>query len=335
MSATKNDKPVLQLRGVRKFFPVKGGIAMRTKGWVKALDTLDLDIPEGQTIGVVGESGCGKTTLGKVVARLYSAEGKMLFTDRQGASWNCSGTVRPRLREMAYRRDVQMVFQDPFSSLDPRMTVGDIVREPLDAHQIHATKAEANVQVAELLRRVGLGPEAMARYPHEFSGGQRQRIAIARAIALRPRLVVCDEPTSALDVSVQSQVVNLLKEVQAEFGMAYLFISHNLDLVYHMADRILVMYLGNVMEEGSADEVFLEAKHPYTKALMDSIPSWDPETPRMFHSALGGEPPSPVNVPSGCPFHPRCPLVIDRCRTEKPQLRELSGKDHQLACHLE
>jgi oligopeptide/dipeptide ABC transporter ATP-binding protein len=182
-----------------------------------------------------------------------------------------------------------------------------------------------------------LGPEALERYPHEFSGGQRQRIAIARAIALRPRLVVCDEPTSALDVSVQSQVVNLLKEVQAEFGMAYLFISHNLDLVYHMADRILVMYLGNVMEEGDADSVFLHAKHPYTKALMDSIPSWDPDTPRMFRSALGGEPPSPVNVPAGCPFHPRCPLAVDRCRSEKPALRTVGSAelpDHKVACHL-
>lgn len=324
--------PILRLQGVRKFFPIRSGVGLRISAWVKALDTLDLEVPEGKTVGIVGESGCGKTTLGKVVSRLYDAEGRITFVDRDGKEHSKEGKPWSKEAEAAFRRDVQMIFQDPFSSLNPRMTVGDIVREPLDAQKTHPDRAEADALVAATLQQVGLNPDAAQRYPHEFSGGQRQRIAIARAIILKPRLVICDEPTSALDISVQSQVVNLLKDIQSSHGMAYLFISHNLDLVYHLADTIVVMYLGNVMEEGAADPVFLNARHPYTKALMASIPSWDPGSSQLFQSRLPGEPPSPVNVPSGCPFHPRCPWAEDRCRNEKPVLRNLSP-DHRVACH--
>ncbi|WP_448536067.1 ABC transporter ATP-binding protein [Pseudothermotoga sp.] len=318
---------IISLRKVKKYFPVRAGVFLQVIGWVRALEELDLDIKENETVGVVGESGCGKTTLGRIVARiLQPTSGKIEF---QGVDVTKKA---PKDIERLFRRTVQMVFQDPFNSLDPRMTIVDVVKEPLEAHRMFASKKEMEDYVTDLLVRVGLHREHLSRYPHEFSGGQRQRIAIARAIALKPKLIVCDEPTSALDVSVQSQIVNLLQELREEYRMSYLFISHNLDLVYHMSDRLIVMYLGNVVEEGEAVEVFENPLHPYTRALMSAVPSWDPKQRKLSEVKLHGEPPSPVNPPSGCVFSTRCLYKFDRCEREKPQLQ--GEQKHRVACFL-
>ncbi|WP_448516385.1 ABC transporter ATP-binding protein [Pseudothermotoga sp.] len=318
---------IVSLRKVKKYFPVRAGVFLQVIGWVRALEELDLDIRENETVGVVGESGCGKTTLGRIVARiLQPTSGKIEF---QGV--DVTKKV-PKDIERLFRRTVQMVFQDPFNSLDPRMTIVDVVKEPLEAHRIFTSKKEMEDYVTDLLVRVGLHREHLSRYPHEFSGGQRQRIAIARAIALKPKLIVCDEPTSALDVSVQSQIVNLLQELREEYRMSYLFISHNLDLVYHMSDKLIVMYLGNVVEEGEAVEVFENPLHPYTRALMSAVPSWDPKQRKLSEVKLHGEPPSPVNPPSGCVFSTRCLYKFDRCEREKPQLQ--GEQKHRVACFL-
>ncbi|WP_448522798.1 ABC transporter ATP-binding protein [Pseudothermotoga sp.] len=318
---------IVSLRKVKKYFPVRAGVFLQVIGWVRALEELDLDIKENETVGVVGESGCGKTTLGRIVARiLQPTSGKIEF---QGVDVTKKA---PKDIERLFRRTVQMVFQDPFNSLDPRMTIVDVVKEPLEAHRMFASKKEMEDYVTDLLVRVGLHREHLSRYPHEFSGGQRQRIAIARAIALKPKLIVCDEPTSALDVSVQSQIVNLLQELREEYRMSYLFISHNLDLVYHMSDRLIVMYLGNVVEEGEAVEVFENPLHPYTRALMSAVPSWDPKQRKLSEVKLYGEPPSPVNPPAGCVFSTRCLYKFDRCEREKPQLK--GDQEHRVACFL-
>jgi oligopeptide/dipeptide ABC transporter ATP-binding protein len=331
MSAT-----ILKGSALKKRFPIKKGVFMRTVAWVNALERFDFEIHEGETLGIVGESGCGKTTLGRVVARIHQGEGSLMYAPRGGEAYESIGPLS-RDRELAFRRDVQMIFQDPYASLDPRMSVADVLREPLEAHGLEGrTKAERRAteeSLASLLERVGLHGEALKRYPHEFSGGQRQRIAIARTLVLRPRLIVCDEPTSALDVSVQSQVVNLLTQVQKEEGLSYLFISHNLELVRHVSDRISVMYLGQVVEEGRAEDLFDSPRHPYTEALLASAPSWNPEDRHILDAELYGEPPSPLNVPAGCPFGPRCPKAGDRCRGEKPALRD-SGDGRKTACHL-
>ncbi|HCO97843.1 MAG: Oligopeptide/dipeptide ABC transporter, ATPase subunit [Thermotoga sp. 50_1627] len=318
---------IVSLRKVKKYFPVRAGVFLQVVGWVRALEELDLDIDENETVGVVGESGCGKTTLGRIVARiLQPTSGRIEF---QGVDVTKKVS---RDIERLFRRTVQMVFQDPFNSLDPRMTIVDVVKEPLEAHRIFTSKKEMEDYVTNLLVRVGLHREHLSRYPHEFSGGQRQRIAIARAIALKPKLIVCDEPTSALDVSVQSQIVNLLQELREEYKMSYLFISHNLDLVYHMSDRLIVMYLGNMVEEGKAMEVFENPQHPYTRALMSAVPSWDPKQRKLSQVRLRGEPPSPVNPPPGCVFSTRCPYRFGRCEKEKPQLR--GEQKHKVACFL-
>lgn len=318
---------IVSLRKVKKYFPVRAGVFLQVIGWVRALEELDLDINDNETVGVVGESGCGKTTLGRIVARiLQPTSGKIEF---QGVDVTKKA---PKDIERLFRRTVQMVFQDPFNSLDPRMTIVDVVKEPLEAHRMFASKKEMEDYVTDLLVRVGLHREHLSRYPHEFSGGQRQRIAIARAIALKPKLIVCDEPTSALDVSVQSQIVNLLQELREEYRMSYLFISHNLDLVYHMSDRLIVMYLGNVVEEGEAVEVFENPLHPYTRALMSAVPSWDPRQRKLSQVKLHGEPPSPVNPPSGCVFSTRCPYRLEKCEKEKPQLQ--GEQKHRVACFL-
>jgi len=318
---------IISLRKVKKYFPIRAGVFLQVIGWVRALEELDLDIKENETVGVVGESGCGKTTLGRIVARiLQPTSGKIEF---QGLDVTKKA---PKDIERLFRRTVQMVFQDPFNSLDPRMTIVDVVKEPLEAHRIFTSKKEMEDYVTDLLVRVGLHREHLSRYPHEFSGGQRQRIAIARAIALKPKLIVCDEPTSALDVSVQSQIVNLLQELREEYRMSYLFISHNLDLVYHMSDRLIVMYLGNVVEEGEAVEVFENPLHPYTRALMSAVPSWDPRQRKLSQVKLHGEPPSPVNPPSGCVFSTRCPYRLEKCEREKPQLQ--GEQKHRVACFL-
>uniref|UniRef100_A0A832I7Q3 ATP-binding cassette domain-containing protein n=1 Tax=Pseudothermotoga hypogea TaxID=57487 RepID=A0A832I7Q3_9THEM len=318
---------IISLRKVKKYFPIRAGVFLQVIGWVRALEELDLDIKENETVGVVGESGCGKTTLGRIVARiLQPTSGRIEF---QGLDVTKKA---PKDIERLFRRTVQMVFQDPFNSLDPRMTIVDVVKEPLEAHRIFTSKKEMEDYVTDLLVRVGLHREHLSRYPHEFSGGQRQRIAIARAIALKPKLIVCDEPTSALDVSVQSQIVNLLQELREEYRMSYLFISHNLDLVYHMSDRLIVMYLGNVVEEGEAVEVFENPLHPYTRALMSAVPSWDPKQRKLSEVKLHGEPPSPVNPPSGCVFSTRCPYRLEKCEKEKPQLQ--GEQKHRVACFL-
>jgi oligopeptide/dipeptide ABC transporter ATP-binding protein len=318
---------IVSLRKVKKYFPVRAGVFLQVIGWVRALEELDLDINDNETVGVVGESGCGKTTLGRIVARiLQPTSGKIEF---QGVDVTKKA---PKDIERLFRRSVQMVFQDPFNSLDPRMTIVDVVKEPLEAHRMFLSKKEMEDYVTDLLVRVGLHREHLSRYPHEFSGGQRQRIAIARAIALKPKLIVCDEPTSALDVSVQSQIVNLLQELREEYSMSYLFISHNLDLVYHMSDRLIVMYLGNVVEEGEAVEVFENPLHPYTRALMSAVPSWDPKQRKLSEVKLYGEPPSPINPPAGCVFSTRCLYKFDRCEREKPQLQ--GEQKHKVACFL-
>ncbi|WP_041082762.1 ABC transporter ATP-binding protein [Thermotoga profunda] len=318
---------ILSLKSVKKYFPIRSGVFLQISGWVRALEEIDLDIEENQTIGIVGESGCGKTTLGKIVSRiLQPTSGKIIFDGR-----DISRKISKDM-EKKFRRTVQMIFQDPFNSLDPRMTVADIIGEPLEAHRVFSSKKEQEDYVKDLLGKVGLSSEYLSRYPHEFSGGQRQRIAVARAISLNPKLIVCDEPTSALDVSVQSQIINLLMKIREEYKISYLFISHNLDVVYHMSDKLLVMYLGNVVECGEANEVFENPLHPYTRALMSSVPSWDPQFRRLHKLTLFGEPPNPVNPPPGCPFSTRCSLKMERCEKEKPKL--IGDEKHKVACFL-
>ncbi len=318
---------ILSLKAVKKYFPIRSGVFLQISGWVRALEEIDLDIQENETVGVVGESGCGKTTLGKIVSRILQPTSGQIFFKGIDVSKKV-----PKNIEKEFRRNVQMIFQDPFNSLDPRMTIADIIGEPLEAHNVFSSRKEQEDYIKDLLGKVGLAGEYLSRYPHEFSGGQRQRIAIARAISLNPKLIVCDEPTSALDVSVQSQIINLLMKIREEYRVSYLFISHNLDVVYHMSDRLVVMYLGNVVECGQASEVFENPMHPYTKALMNSIPSWDPQFRKLHTLTLSGEPPSPVNPPTGCPFSTRCNLKIEKCEKEKPKL--IGDEKHKVACFL-
>ncbi len=315
---------LVKVEGLKKYFPV-GGIIF-TKGWVKAVDDVSFEIMKGETLGLVGESGCGKTTTGKLILRLLKpTAGKVLF----------DGKDITKLRGRAlkeFRRQANIVFQDPYSSLDPRMTVFNIIMEPVRIHKIHVDDPEEFV--IKLLYEVGLNETHLYRYPHEFSGGQRQRIAIARTLALRPKFMVLDEPTSALDVSVQAQILNLLKELQRKYGLTYLFISHNLGVVKYMSNRIAVMYLGKLVELAPAKKLFENPLHPYTKALLSSIPIPDPELARSKERIrISGEPPSPINPPSGCRFHPRCPHATEKCRKEEPVLKEVE-KDHLVACWL-
>ena len=315
--------PLLQVENLKVHFPVRHGLFGRTNAVVKAVDDVSFEIAEGETVGLVGESGCGKSTLGRAVIRLLSpTSGQVRFKGE-----NLLALSKDALR--ARRRQFQMVFQDPFSTLNPRMTVGQIIGEALDIHELASENRRARIE--ELLTQVGLDRVHAERYPHEFSGGQRQRIGIARALAVEPRLIVCDEPVSALDVSVQAQVVNLLQELQRRFGLAYLFIAHDLAVVEHIAQRILVMYLGKVVESGPAEEVIQNPLHPYTKALVSAVPSTKP-TPQAEKLVLGGELPSPINPPGGCPFHPRCPIAQPRCRAERPVHKESSSRS--VACHF-
>ncbi len=323
------------LRGkkLKKYFPIRKGVFLQVAGEVKALEEVDFELNENETLGVVGESGCGKTTLGRVITLLYTlTSGEIEYNSPENRIIKINKKL-PKASLKQYRRDLQMIFQDPFSSLDPRMTVGDILREPLDVHSVYPNNKERDEYIQYLLGRVGLYSEYATRYPHEFSGGQRQRISIARSLALKPRMIICDEPTSALDVSVQSQIINQLQELKEQERISYLFISHDLDLVHHISDRIMVMYLGSVMEEGDATEVFQNASHPYTQVLMKSIPHWDPKRRQLGSVSLEGEPPSPINPPKGCPFNTRCPRVMDICKKEKPQKIALSQK-HKVACWL-
>ncbi|MBY0553535.1 dipeptide ABC transporter ATP-binding protein [bacterium] len=317
---------ILEAKSIRKYFPIKKGFFMREVGQVKAVEEINLAVRRGETLGLVGESGCGKSTLGRTLIRLYEpTSGEIKF---DGSDFrNLSGA---ELRQK--RRDIQMIFQDPYASLDTRMTVGQIIEQPFKIHGLLPDKKEREERVKELLQLVGLKASHVNRYPHEFSGGQRQRISIARAVALNPKLIICDEPVSALDVSIQAQVLNLLKDLQERLNLTYIFISHDLSVIEHVCDRIAVMYLGRIVEIATRDELFKNPKHPYTRALMSSIPSIGTGKKKMS-KILSGEIPSPINPPKGCAFHPRCPHKIKECSEITPQLRGDSPQ-HLKACHV-
>jgi oligopeptide transport system ATP-binding protein len=317
---------LLEVDHLKVHFPVKAGAFGRTREFVKAVDDVSFSIAPGETLGLVGESGCGKTTLGRAIMRLIEpTTGEIILDGENITRLNGAG-----LR--ACRRKFQMIFQDPYGSLNPRMTIEDIIGEALDIHQLTESKSARQKRVVELLQAVGLDPSYAQRYPHEFSGGQRQRIGIARALAVEPKLIICDEPVSALDVSVQAQIINLLQDLQQQRGIAYLFIAHDLAVVEHISRRVVVMYLGKIVELAEAKAIIHTPKHPYTQALVSAVPVVDPESKRR-RIILPGDVPSPIQPPAGCPFHPRCPVAEARCRTEIPPLRELAP-GHQAACHL-
>ncbi len=318
-------EPLLRVTNLKKYFPIRGGVLGGVVAWVKAVDEISFDIFEGETLGLVGESGSGKTTAGKTILQLYKpTAGEVYFEGR--LINNLRGEELRRLR-----RDMQIIFQDPYGSLNPRMPISEIIGEPLIVHGIVKNKKEMLDRVVEVMELVGLRPEYLNRYPHEFSGGQRQRIGIARAIVLNPKFVVCDEPVSALDVSIQSQVINLLNDLQEKLKLTYLFIAHDLAVIRHMCDRVVVMYLGKIMEIAENQELFENPLHPYTQALLSAVPVPDPEV-KKERIILKGDIPSPINPPSGCVFHTRCPVAMPICKEVKPELREVKP-GHFVACH--
>ena len=318
---------LIEVQDLRKYFPRRGGLFGRVQGYVKAVDGVSLEICRGRTLGLVGESGCGKSTLGRAILYLQPPTSGQVRLEGQRID------ELDRAGLQAMRRDMQIIFQDPYASLSPRRTVAQIVREPLVVHRI-GSKAERRERVESLLHTVGMRRNALNRYPHEFSGGQRQRIGIARALALNPKFIVADEPVSALDVSVQSQVLNLIATLKAERGISFLFISHDLAVIQHVSDDVAVMYLGKIVEQASAREIYTDPQHPYTRALLSAIPVPDP-TRKSLRIALQGDVPSPLNPPSGCPFHTRCPVAVARCKTEKPAFKHRAGSQtHLVACHL-
>lgn len=317
---------LVEVRNLKKYYPVRSGVFSRISAWVKAVDDVSFAIQPQETFGLVGESGCGKTTVGRTLLRLIEPTAGAVFFQGQDV---CHFTPA-ELRQA--RRQMQIIFQDPYGSLNPRMTVGAIIGEALKVHVLARGDA-LDRQVSELLERVGLSPRYRSRYPHEFSGGQRQRIGIARALALQPCFIVCDEPVSALDVSIQAQILNLLQDLQHDFGLSYLFISHDLSVVEHIADRVAVMYLGKLVEVAPVGELFRNPRHPYTLALMSANPVPDPGVPTK-RTLLTGDVPSPLNPPPGCPFHTRCPQVMDHCKAIPPPLARPNGPEHQVWCHL-
>ncbi|HMN26842.1 MAG TPA: dipeptide ABC transporter ATP-binding protein, partial [Caldilineaceae bacterium] len=318
-------KDLLVVDDLKTYSPIRAGIFQRVAAYVKAVDGVSFTVREGETFGLVGESGCGKSTIGRTILRLQEPTAGSVFFDGEDLFAKRRNELKP------LRRNMQIIFQDPYSSLDPRMPVGDIIAEGLEIHGI-GDKRERHDIVLEMLDKVGMNPYHANRYPHEFSGGQRQRIGIARALALRPKFIICDEPVSALDVSIQSQVLNLLRNLSAEFGLTYLFIAHNLSVVEHISDRVGVMYLGKLVEVAERDDLYHNPQHPYTQALLSAIPIPKPGAKRD-RVILKGEIPSPLNPPSGCRFHTRCPYAFDRCKVEDPAFEEKTP-NHWTACHL-
>jgi len=319
------DSILLRVEGLTKLFPIRGGIFQRTVGYVRGVENVSFIIDRGETLGLVGESGCGKTTTGRSILRLIEpTSGRVYFNGIDITALN--------KKDLApLRREMQIIFQDPYGSLNPRMTIGDIIGEGLEIHKIASGK-EKERRIMELLEVVGLPPAYMRRYPHEFSGGQRQRIGIARALAVNPKFIVCDEPVSALDVSIQSQIINLLKDLQKQFELTYLFIAHDLSVVKYMSNKIAVMYLAKIVEHTTTEELFSNPKHPYTLALMSAIPVPDPDVKKQ-RIVLQGDLPSPSNPPKGCRFNTRCPEVMSICKEVEPELKDI-GKEHLVACHL-
>ena len=315
---------LLRAENIVKRFPIHGGLFSKEIAAVKAVQNVSFDIKKGETLGLVGESGCGKSTLGRSLIRLIEpTSGKIFFKDKDIT--HISGQ---ELREL--RKKMQIIFQDPYASLNPRMTIGAILEEPLIIHNLFDTPKDRRDRITELVNLVGLRPEHLSRYPHEFSGGQRQRVGIARALAVNPELIICDEPVSALDVSIQAQVINLLMELQQKLGLTYVFIAHDLKVVEHVSHRVAVMYLGQIVEMADSDELYRNPQHPYTKALLSAIPVPDPK-PRAERIILTGDVPSPINPPNGCHFNPRCPVASEACRTDAPQLKEVSTR-HFVSC---
>lgn len=327
--AAANGEALLSVRGLTKYFPVmRGFIIRRQSGLVRAVDGVDFDLNPGETLGLVGESGCGKSTTGNAIMQLETpTSGKVLFEGND--------LVRlSRDEQRRSRRKMQMIFQDPYGSLNPRMSVGRIIEEPLEVHRLYGSRRERRDRVSELLEIVGLDPRFSSRYPHEFSGGQRQRVAFARALAVQPSFIVCDEPVSALDVSIQAQIMNLLLDLQQQFGVAYLFISHDFKVVRQISHRIAVMYLGQIVEMAPSERFYVRPLHPYTRSLLSAVPVPDPDAEaKRQRIILSGDVPSPVNPPSGCRFHPRCPWARERCSTDAPELTE-AADGHFVSCHF-
>ena len=320
---TNDNNTILKVSGLKKYFPVQRGFLQRVVGWIKAVDGVDFEIERGKTLGLVGESGCGKSTIARLILKLMEPNGGKIVYHGQDITSLSQHDIKP------LRKEMQIIFQDPFGSLNPRMTAGQSIEEGLRTLGIHSHD-ERKARVGKLLETVGIAPSAADRYPHEFSGGQRQRIGVARALSVEPSLIVCDEPVSALDVSIQAQVINLLRELQSNLGLSYLFIAHDLNVVGYMSDMIAVMYLGHIMAYAPAETLFNNPRHPYTLALLSAIPSPDPDD-RDEHEELAGDVPSPLDPPPGCKFQGRCPLVEDRCREKEIPFYEV-GEGHQVRC---